>query len=916
MFSPVTIPKRKPGEEFDHRHLFEIGLQHVQRLSHRIWTDYNIHDPGITILELLAYALTDLSYRASLPVKDLLAAPADNEKNMQGQFFTARTILPNRPLTLLDYRKLLIDLKGVRNAWLEKCPVTYYADIAAGELSHSRPAHHGREVAVQGLYNVIVDFESNDPQEQKEAEELVRKTLHGNRNLCEDFVSIMKVETEEFNLCCEIEVAPDTSDAGLIEVAAKILFMVEQYFDPPVRNYSLSEMLEKKKPDGSRFRVDELFEGPRLDCGFIDDYELAKGALREEIRLSDIISIVMDVDAVRAVQEILVNRVRKGKVEPARNKWVLKVSQGRKPVLGKNRIVFNRRGVRVAPSEDAVRARLAELRKGAILLVETKREEDLDVPLGIFRNPSTYYSFQNHFPQIYGISEYGLGSQADDRRKASAMQLKGYLLFFDQLMADYLAQLGRVRELFSNKPHVRTTYFHQVVDSFAQHERLYSIKRTIKKTASGEEDKKEKIRKIVAFVCGTTADEGAVRDAEKAAARFVRGGTGEEDHLQRLMNIALQSRFEDEGVNIDRRSRFLDHLIARFAERFTEFAHLMYSDFGASSLSILRYKCEFLKDYPRISSDRGLAYNYTLSHPRSRWDSKNISGFERRVARLLGIRNFTRRNLAESIPYDIYPEIDATPGDEFRFRIRRSATKGILLSSSRNFGTEEKARQEMMHAAHFAQIPSAYVRSITTDGKHCFKIVDEHRKVVAVRKQSFGRKEEMEQAIDELIDIMTANYGGEGMYVVENILLRPQDGSDDPFLRINRSSAGDDVASLDPYSYRLHVILPAYGRRFGDMHFRRYAEQVIRQETPAHILPKICWISREDMELLQEVYQDWVGVKSGADESDRRSKLFRFFCTLFAVKNIYPTATLTGCAKGAREGKFILDQTSLGKKSG
>jgi len=29
------------------------------------WTTHNTHDPGITVLELLAYALTDLQYRSS-----------------------------------------------------------------------------------------------------------------------------------------------------------------------------------------------------------------------------------------------------------------------------------------------------------------------------------------------------------------------------------------------------------------------------------------------------------------------------------------------------------------------------------------------------------------------------------------------------------------------------------------------------------------------------------------------------------------------------------------------------------------------------------------------------------------------------------------------------------------------------------
>ena len=78
MLSTLTIPKQSTSEPaHDHRQLYAIGLKHVQRLARRIWTDYNVHDPGVTILELLSYALTDLGYRASFPVKDLLAYEMD-----------------------------------------------------------------------------------------------------------------------------------------------------------------------------------------------------------------------------------------------------------------------------------------------------------------------------------------------------------------------------------------------------------------------------------------------------------------------------------------------------------------------------------------------------------------------------------------------------------------------------------------------------------------------------------------------------------------------------------------------------------------------------------------------------------------------------------------------------------------------
>ena len=41
--------------------LFALGMEQIRALSGTVWTDHNLHDPGVTILELAAYALTDLT---------------------------------------------------------------------------------------------------------------------------------------------------------------------------------------------------------------------------------------------------------------------------------------------------------------------------------------------------------------------------------------------------------------------------------------------------------------------------------------------------------------------------------------------------------------------------------------------------------------------------------------------------------------------------------------------------------------------------------------------------------------------------------------------------------------------------------------------------------------------------------------
>ncbi|MGX2040182.1 hypothetical protein ACWJKU_08615 [Methylocaldum sp. MU1018] len=854
MLRQLTIPKNATKEAaLDQQQLYAIGLKHVQCLASRVWTDYNVHDPGITVLELLCYALTDLGYRASYPIRDLLASEKNNAEAMKAQFFTARQILPNRPLTVSDYRKLLIDLKGVKNAWIQPASLSCYADTVKGELLRENPGLPGiAEISLSGLYSVTIECMDGITGEgaRQDVLERVEKTLQANRNLCEDFVDFRIVDEQPFLLCAELELAPEADTA---RAKAEILFKVQEYLSPPVRNYTLSEMLERRKADGAAYAVDEIFDGPALACGFIDDAELAEADLRTEIRLSDIIGIIMDIDGVRAVRDIVVNP--KGLTEPLVNKWIVAVASGKKAVLDndRSRLVFYKRNMPVVADTAKTSGYLDELRGEATAKAETETAYDFDIPLGTYRRPDSYYSFQNHFPAVYGLSEAGLSGPADDRRQALAYQLKAYLLFFDQLMANYLAQLGRVKDLFSRDPGLHRTYFCQVVDTFAEYKKIY----------------------------------------------------GADDPLAALEGLA-----EDQTVRSGRRNRFLDHLIARFAERFTEFAHIMHSAFGASPESLIGYKCEFLNAYPAIGSERCLAYDYSLKDDESLWNSDNVSGLERRLAKLLGIRNHNRRNLGD-IAYDIYAEVDANPVDEFRFRIRKKDTGEIILSSSTKYATPSLAREEMRRAIQFAQTPAGYQRKTTVSGKHYFNIVDGTGEVIARRIEYFETEEAMNAAIDETMEYLRVNYSDEGMYLIENILLRPEQ-ADDPFLPICPDPNCTDCAEADPYSYRVHIILPAYGSRFGNMDFRRFAEQVIREETPAHILPKICWIDKEAMAAFEKLYRDWIYLKPGREFAQRKEKLGAFIETLFSVRNVYPSQSLHDCTADESQAKFVLGRTAIG----
>lgn len=845
MLTQLKIPQKKNQPlAMNRQQLYQMGLNYVQKLSSRIWTDYNIHDPGITTLELLCYALTDLSYRATLPMEDLLASKANNAEEMKKQFFTARQILPNRPLTLLDYRKLLIDINGVKNAWLNQAQQRYYADTIKGELLRQDPKRIGIvAIDLAGLYDVKIEYEDDitTAADQQQVIEAVRQKLQVNRNLCEDFVQITEVETQSFQLCAELELMPD---ADVTQVNMAILSQVQQYLSPPIKFYLLSELLVRKKPDGTSYSVDEIFDGPALDHGFIDDQELQEANLRTEIRLSDLISIIMDIPGVQAVRDIVINPTSNPTETPVPlvNKWIISVESGKQAQLNikKSRLVYYKRNMPVVPAPI--------IASPTTVLPSPLEANDLPIPLGTYRELATYHSFQNHFPVIYGLSEVGLKSPVGRKRQALAYQLKAYLLFFDQIMANYLAQLSQVKDLFSINPDLQQTYFYQIVDSFVDYEKIYATNNVIE-------------------------------------------------------TLKTQNKNQEKASGFTRRNHFLDHLIARFAERFHDYVYTLQSRFGSSPETVIRSKCEFLKNYPTISCDRALAYNYSLTDPVDLWNLNNVSGLEKRLIKLLGIVGDRRQNLTP-IDYEIIAETTSA----FRFQIKNKETDESILISTQAYPNELAAREAMKIAIHFGQYPEQYQKK-QINLQHEFRIVDENEQEIAKSFNIFETKAQRNKALEAVILLL--NRDGEGMYLIENLLLRTELPSDD-FLPICPNPSCVDCAEIDPYSYRIHIVLPGYGSRFGEIDFRRFAEDLIRKETPAHLLPKICWISKEDMTVFEKLYRNWIELKAGVDTTQRQAKLKDFIQQLFAIKNVYPPQKLHDCDSAEDQPKFILGQTALG----
>jgi hypothetical protein len=479
----IVISKKNSGfpDYLDFDKLRREGIEYLGKLGGKIWTDHNVHDPGITILEMLCYALLDLGYRTNLPEEDIFARNPE-DKSADNNFFTPAQILACNPLTITDFRKMLIDIEGVKNAWLE---------IATDQKDFCRPPRRqpasdnnfrslvlGEDCIeyLNGLYHVYIDLEKNpdrdfenESEKKKYLDDLearIRKALMKYRNLCEDFIDIYFLCKQEIGVCADISLS-DNADPENVYI--NMVEKLRQFFSPSPQYYTLQQLLDKQKP------IDEIFAGRPHNIveshGFVDTVELEQLRLRKEIHLSDIYSVLLSVEGISSVRQLSLNECRNSNLVKVEG-WKFSITENHVPEFSMScsGFRFNRNEMPVFVDfkkfEGLFDINFAH--NGKVLYQQPSPYLDSEIPKGVYRTDlGDYYSIQNEFPRVYGIAEGGLPGSASAHRKAQAYQLKSWLLFFDQLLANYLSQLQHLRSLFAlsssgNKEGQHTYFINQL----------------------------------------------------------------------------------------------------------------------------------------------------------------------------------------------------------------------------------------------------------------------------------------------------------------------------------------------------------------------------------------------------------------------------------------------------------------------
>lgn len=744
---PKVISKKNEGfpEWLDFEKLRQEGIDYLGELAGNIWTDHNAHDPGITILEVLCYALLDLGYRTSLPAKDLFAKDPDDATE-ENNFFTPAAILGCNPLTITDYRKLLVDVPGVKNAWLIPAD-----DITLSSLcgDQKNPDSRSKEVwarlnntdcknFLNGLYHVYLDVETTIPYKKDVAKDEtkrtiedviadVRKLLMSHRNLCEDFFDITILCKQRIGICAEIELH---ADADPEKVFVKVIERLREFLSPAPKFYRLKQLREKGRS------MEEIFEGRPIDLmqshGFVDVAELENIRLQKEIHISDMYNAMFSVEGIASVKRVRL-RNSDGSVCPENTPWLFKIYKDHVPefdLLSSGFTLTGSRGSIVMDTSKFAKYIAANPNSdGKALMYLPSPNVDVFLEQGNYRKElADYYPIENDFPKVYGIAEGSLPNEVAPQRRAQALQLREYLLFFDILLSGYLSQLKNIRSLFSfsqTDTSDRHTYFVNKLSNRPGLDQLvpFSLAENPAHTtllafpvckkefeeiiASGKTDRCNRenefepykfcsiaerdvaMYQIIedlkheataeyfftnksgcwSFYFLTSSDKFVIvgrdfyqqkGDAQKAFAELRYHSTSEKsfrryttvDKTKFSFNIVssiagywnyLSLITENEKLFLQRRNGFLDHLLARFAETFTDYALLSYSFLKESSLQQknIQSKEKFLSAYPALSSMRGKAYDYL----RNGWNNNNVSGVERRFEGYAGIGEGRQENI-------------------------------------------------------------------------------------------------------------------------------------------------------------------------------------------------------------------------------------------------------------------------------
>lgn len=403
----------------------------AQELSGNIWTDYNQHDPGVTILEQLCFGLTELGYRTTFKTTDYFTDSNGHCDFAKQGLYNPEDIFPCAPVTAVDHGKFLF------------AAIPILEDVAV-------------RVSEQGLYNISVcpfvpmDSESSGIYDNEKISAMVQSVWHSTRSMGEDLESVQVLATEPCYLRAELEIQPHSNPA---EIIAEAYFRCARVIASDIQ----IERYDRLLAEGGT--LEHLFTGPLCPMGYCPD--LGFKTVAQLPKNSDLTATIQKIPGVLQVRNLKIvngagmppdhhsNPPRLVFPKTIQDPYVVQLFVGNAALPWSLSLLESARsylqkfefGYRAFRQETQLRSQLPAL------------------PQGEYRPLGQYYPIKEHFPQNYGVGHAGLASTASLAAREGASQLKAYLYPMEQTLANSYQTLAHIPELFAIRPQDEKTYF-------------------------------------------------------------------------------------------------------------------------------------------------------------------------------------------------------------------------------------------------------------------------------------------------------------------------------------------------------------------------------------------------------------------------------------------------------------------------
>jgi hypothetical protein len=431
-----AIPVRE-AIHFDQ--LWQQALLDLGYYAKDSWSDTADHDPGVTLLQGLSYAVSDLAYRHTLPLTDLLTPAQQTGDGLFPASFGPHQTLTGAPVTADDYRRAILDLRscdGNEHFYFRDAQLLMLDEDSNGNYGYwyndHREFHFRRSYSkiaphlfiLRGAYKLLIEL--NRGVKQADAEPVLRAFLADNRNLCEMVDRITWLQPHDVNVQLVLELEDDFGDAATL--LADVYTILESYLSPQAKRFSAAELMAQGLSN------EEIYQGPQLQHGWITELPTPRDyAAGYTVNINPLANALLAIEGVKHLETLAFTSKGWETSVPAAM-FVRLWGEDPLQVLAEGvQVKLMKRGQQLT----ATKAQIEQ----ALPKVNLINEKPVVLPYGRYRNPGRYYPVSDTIPPCYGLQQ--------SPPRGQAQQLYQFLLTFEQLLANGCDQLANLPQLLT-----------------------------------------------------------------------------------------------------------------------------------------------------------------------------------------------------------------------------------------------------------------------------------------------------------------------------------------------------------------------------------------------------------------------------------------------------------------------------------